>query len=463
MMDKPQGFLDLEFRIRRALLVLVYLAIGGLLALMLYYARPAIEFALTVLSPFIVALIVAYIFNPIVNWLQRRFKLGRIWGVVITYGLILGITAGFFAILLPILYGQLRTGIIALVNNFPTILDKATTWLRLRVSPAEMEQARDFIRNNIDLGAVTGGAGDAMGQAFDTTKLLTRAIGTTLSVIVGFFAFVTFVVVICFYFLLDYNRMEHIARVLLPEDEESRVFTIWARIDGALGGFLRGQLIVATTVGVLYTIALMLMGMKEYAVLIGFLAGFGNMIPYLGPVIGGVPTALWILFGNTYSTGDEKMFGIGIVILFSIAVQSLDGFFLQPRIVGKNAELHPLLVLLALLIGAQFGLGGMIIAVPAAIMARMILKELWWDPLERQELENKRLAMAGPMQSSSDFKKSALVGPKQTAASIVLPDFVEAKNETAVSSANVSPSANEPIEGIAPKPPSRRSRNRRRR
>ncbi len=443
-MEKPRGLIDLDFRIRRAALVLLYLSIAGLLAVMLYYARPAIEFVLTVLSPFIVALIVAYIFNPIVNWLQRRFKLGRISGVVITYGLILTITAGFFAILLPILYGQLRTGITSIVSNSPDVMAKASTWLRLHVSSAELDQARELLKRNVDLSAITGRAGDAVGQAFDTTRFITKAIGTTIGVIIGFFAFVSFVVVICFYFLLDYNRFEHIARVLLPEDKESKVFTIWARIDEALGGFLRGQLIVATTVGVLYTIALMLMGMQEYAVLVGFLAGFGNMIPYLGPVIGGVPTALWILFGNTYSTGDEKMIGIGIIILFSIAVQSLDGFFLQPRIVGKNAELHPLLVLLALLIGAQFGLGGMIIAVPAAIMLRMILKEVWWDPLERQEYENKRIAFS-------------TTTPPQFPAPKFPPIMAETipREETAVSPA--PPDSQETT-----KPP-RRSRNRRRR
>lgn len=397
-MDKPQGFLDLDFKIRRAVLMLLYIVIFCFMVYIFRQGRPLIGFVLTVLSPFIVALIVAYIFNPIVTWLQRRFSLGRISGVLITYCLILGITAGFFAILLPILYTQTKLVITNIITNFPTVLSKTNEWLRLKVSPEELQQAKDFLRANFDIGMVTTRAGDAAGNvaqgAFDTTRLITRAVGTTVSVIVGFFALVTFVVVICFYFLLDYGRFEHIARVLLPDDKESRVFGIWAKIDSALGGFLRGQLIVATTIGVLYTVGLMMMGMKEYAILIGFLAGFGNMIPYMGPLLGGVPAGLWVLFGDSYDSGQEKLIGLGIIVAFSVAVQTLDGFFLQPRIVGKNAELHPLLVLLALLIGAQFGLGGMIIAVPLAIMVRVVLKELWWDPLEIQEYNNKAAANA---------------------------------------------------------------------
>src|SRR5690606_18315068 len=116
--------------------------------------------------------------------------------------------------------------------------------------------------------------------------------------------------------------------VLLPEDTESRVFHIWRKIDAALGGYLRGQLIVAATIGTLYTIFLFILGMKEYAILIGFLAGFGNMIPYCGPLLGGIPAGLWILFGAdpSFDTGQEKLIGIGIIVAFSAAIQSLDGF-----------------------------------------------------------------------------------------------------------------------------------------
>jgi predicted PurR-regulated permease PerM len=148
-----------------------------------------------------------------------------------------------------------------------------------------------------------------------------------------------------------------------------------------LGGFLRGQLIVCVIIGILYSIALMALGMKQYALLIGFAAGFGNLIPYVGPVIGAIPTILWIVFGNAYDTSTSKILGIGIVLGVSVAIQTLDGFFLQPRIVGKSAGLHPLVVLAALVIGAQVGLGGLILAVPVAIVIRVLVRELWWTPL----------------------------------------------------------------------------------
>ena len=106
-----------------------------------------------------------------------------------------------------------------------------------------------------------------------------------------------------------------------------------------------------------------------------------NLIPYFGPIVGAVPTILWIVFGNTYDDVSSKMFGIFGVLLLTVVLQSLDGWVFQPKIVGANADLPPLLVLLALLVGVQFGLIGMILAVPSAVVLRALITEIWWNPL----------------------------------------------------------------------------------
>ena len=98
-MDKPERIIDLEVRIKRALLILLYMAIAVGAVLILYFGRAAIQFTLTVLSPFLVALIVAYIFNPVIRILQIRFRIRRLPAILITYGIILTLTIVFFAIL----------------------------------------------------------------------------------------------------------------------------------------------------------------------------------------------------------------------------------------------------------------------------------------------------------------------------------------------------------------------------
>jgi predicted PurR-regulated permease PerM len=77
------------------------------------------------------------------------------------------------------------------------------------------------------------------------------------------------------------------------------------------------------------------------------------------------------------------------VLLLSVTIQSLDGFFFQPRIVGKSANLHPVAVILALLVGAQFGLGGLILAVPTMVIVRVLVKEFWWDNKVAEEAAEK--------------------------------------------------------------------------
>lgn len=397
-MDRsPDAFLALDHRIRRAVLVLLYIAIAASLVAVATYIKPWIRTILDILSPFLVALIVAYIFNPVVVALQMKFRLRRTTGVMVTYVIILLLTATFFAIVLPLIYIQLRTAVQYLIENLPTIINRVQARLAVDLPAADTAYLREAVIRFLGLGDAEAGApatsavSDVTRHAATAGKFITQFVGSALGAVVGFVAFASFVVVITFYFLLDYRNIERVVRVLLPDENEPRFFRLWKRIDTALGGFLRGQLIVSTLVGTLYVVALFLLGMRNYAFLIGFLAGIGNMIPYLGPVIGGVPAALWVLLGdNQFDSPQEKLLGVGIVVVIGVIVQTLDGFVFQPRIVGKNAELHPLLVLFALLIGAQFGLGGLILAVPLAIAGRVLLKEFWWDPLEAREAMEKR-------------------------------------------------------------------------
>ncbi|MCX7014057.1 MAG: AI-2E family transporter, partial [Candidatus Sumerlaeota bacterium] len=144
------------------------------------------------------------------------------------------------------------------------------------------------------------------------------------------------------------------------------------------GGYLRGQILDCVAVGVLSTILMMLVGPRKWALLIGFGAGAVNFIPYLGPATGAVPAVLWALF--TFSGWQAVWRALMIVGAFAI-VQTVDGVVFQPRIVGRHSQLHPLAVIFAFLVGARFGFGGMIVAIPVAAVVRVLLKEMWWDAL----------------------------------------------------------------------------------
>jgi predicted PurR-regulated permease PerM len=372
-------------RFDRPLRLLLWLLNAVLVLGLLVFFRPLLVWALNIASPFFVALIIAYIFNPIVGLVQRRFHVSRTVGVVLTFALILGLTVGALMLFVPILVAQFRMGLTNLADRIPLVVAALSEKFQVSVSPEDIERLRAAIEGKISMDNLANQLTPAMrgvaSQLAHAVTSFSRFVAAVAVYSAGVAAFLVLVLMITFYCLVDFARIGRFLGILIPSAFRPRFLSIWEKVDSALGGFLRGQLIVCVIIGSLYSLALIALGMKQYSLLIGFAAGFGNLIPYVGPVIGAVPTILWVVFGGVYQTAGAKIIGVLAVLLISVMIQTLDGFILQPRIVGKSAGLHPLVVIAALVVGAQFGLGGLILAVPTAIVLRVILRELWWMPL----------------------------------------------------------------------------------
>jgi predicted PurR-regulated permease PerM len=157
-----------------------------------------------------------------------------------------------------------------------------------------------------------------------------------------------------------------------PPRVRSEVVDILGDVDNVIGGFIRGQVIVAAVVGSLAMIALLLIGVP-YAVLIGAWAGIADVIPYIGPFAGAIPAAIVAILNK----------GVGsllwVVIAFT-AINQLEGHLLGPRIVSSTVKVTPLAVIFALLIGAHlFGFAGLVVAVPLAGVIRVLLVRLLPD------------------------------------------------------------------------------------
>jgi predicted PurR-regulated permease PerM len=222
----------------------------------------------------------------------------------------------------------------------------------------------------------------------------TKGFFSGIGFMVSFFSFMVFVGIISFYFIMDWEKIRPTINKMVPPKHRERTFDILNKIDEAMGGFLRGQLTVAVIVGMMFAAGLFGMGfigfpaLTNYAILIGTAAGVAGFVPYLGAVIGVAPAILIILLtgGVDWST---KLITFGAVLVLFGLIQAIEGFVLQPRIIGKSAGLHPLVVILALIIGSQFGIGGLIIAVPLASVIRVLVREFYWLPIERRELDLK--------------------------------------------------------------------------
>jgi predicted PurR-regulated permease PerM len=158
------------------------------------------------------------------------------------------------------------------------------------------------------------------------------------------------------------------------------VLVLARRMNAAVGGFFRGQLVVALIVGILASIGLFIIHLPFW-LLIGMVAGFFNMIPLVGPYIGGIPALVIAL------TTKEPITGLW-VILIMVAVQQIDNHFISPLVMQRVVKLHPVLVMLALLLGGTLGgFFGLLVAVPTAAILKILVGHLWRIHVLGQSLE----------------------------------------------------------------------------
>lgn len=401
--DQPVVVELLDDRLKRIALIIgiMVIAAGAIGGIILVW--PVISLVVNTLLPFAVGLVFAYIFDPIVTFVQRRLKLSRIGGVLVLYGIFIIAITAFFAMVLPILITQIRNA----GQGISGFAAERLVWLQNQISGQESQAIEG---QEVTLVTVwqqtlvwleTQGirVEEMFSQAAESEEVRTaaksaatsglRVVGEAIAFFFGFVSrilggvmFLVFAILVNIYLLLDFSKLRNLLSVMIPVAHRERTFVVLGKLDIAVGGFIRGTLIVACIVGTLTFVGLYLLGLREYALLIGIIAGVGNMVPYLGAISGMTPALLYVVFSDAYATLQERLiYGVGVLALFGV-IQAIEGFLLQPKIVGQSAQLHPIAVLLALALGANFGILGMILAVPLACIIRVLVKEFYWDSRE---------------------------------------------------------------------------------
>jgi predicted PurR-regulated permease PerM len=300
------------------------------------------------------AVFFTYLIYPIVRRLHRRFPL--IWSIAIVY-LGIALVVGFaVAVVAPVIAGEVQ----AFVKQYPRIIadaqalvgdpnNRLVTWLP--------QPARDYLTSiPSELGALAERYA-AQGAS--------QALGLVLSA-VGIVATIVVIPIISIYLMIEIPDLKGALVEFLPPAARRETLAIINDLDGVLGGFIRGQLLVGAVIGTLITIMLLLTHVK-YAVLIGVAAGVLDIIPYVGAVVAFVPAT-----SIAYFT-DGWQHALLVAALF-VAIFQLEGHFISPRIVSESVGLTPLGVIVAVLIGAELGgIGGMFIAVPIAATLRVLI------------------------------------------------------------------------------------------
>ncbi len=321
-----------------------------------------------VLVPFVLGTALAYFLNPLADRLQR-LGLSRGWAVAII-GLagLSGLIASALW-LLPTLIGQLREAVEALPRTVKAGFDLLTLHF-----PELMEDEGSFLRK-------------IMTDFTEQLRLMALSLaGGTVSTVlsaVGTMVYIIATLTVTIYLLYDWNRIVAGVDRRLPPEQAPLIRRLARDIDGVMTGFVRGQVIVGALLATFYSTVLMALGLN-YALLIGLLSGILNFIPYLGSSSGFVlatGVALVQYWGDWWQ--------VALIAFVFVAAQVVEGNVVTPRIVGDSVKLHPVLLLLALAVGGTlFGFTGLLLGVPLAAAAGVVVR--YFDAEYRARIRRRR-------------------------------------------------------------------------
>lgn len=307
-----------------------------------------------VLLPFFVACLIAYMFEPFVQFNRRLLHLrGRTVAIFVTIFEALFFTGVVCWFVMPVLFDEMHR-MADILRNY------ASSNSQIRFLPQEFQR---FLRRNVDFNQISNlltrqeWATMIEGALHRAWDLITGSI-TVIVGIVSWFIVVLYVVFI----MLDYDRLGRMFRHLVPPKYRSVTFKIADDVKRSMNHYFRGQALVAFIVGILFSIGFWLVGLPM-AVVLGLFIGLLNMVPYL-QLISIVPTTLLCLVYAVGGGGDFWLIFWECMAVYAV-VQVIQDFFLTPKIMGKAMGLNPAIILLSLSVwGSLLGLIGLIIALP---------------------------------------------------------------------------------------------------
>ncbi|GAB4280995.1 MAG: AI-2E family transporter [Candidatus Promineifilaceae bacterium] len=362
---------------------LIVLILFGLAMLGIYRLRQ-------LLLPFIMALIVAYLIEPIVNFLEARTPLKRIWAILVVYLVIIAALISIPVSAIPPIATQINN----FINNTPKYLVQLGEFLQEPITVSEdieipidqlaLNQAYDTISQNIISLLRTAGS--------QTLTLFGSIASATIST-VGWTVVVLF---LSFYMVKDHAQLFQSLLDLIPPSYHNDVIQLSNQIGITWNAFLRGQLLLCLVVGFIVLVMALVIGLPN-ALVLALIASIAELIPTLGPVIAAIPAVFIAFFQGQGSWLGSMMspfwFAMLVVGLYGIIYQT-ENYVLVPRIMGHHLRLHPLVVILAALAGASVaGFLGILLAAPVLASARLLLWYVYRKLLDEDPFPENQVAV----------------------------------------------------------------------
>lgn len=313
-----------------------------------------------VLTPIVVALAIAYIFNPLITWLETM-GVRRVVSVSVGLAWLLGISA------MAILAGALQ--VVRFSQEVPNYLNELAAWLEPLIAPAASQPVVEGevvahpytlqkLIQDAQLGDIARRHGVSVAQAIalSVPDMLARMLyWGTVVVVIPVYAFVL---------MLHFNQIAAAFRDHIPVDYRDTVVRVVSTIDRNVSDFFRGRLLICLLIGVLSALGWWIVG-TPYSVALGLLSVPLNLVPYAGILI--LPPVLILTYIEAVQTGVGWFWPVTLAFGVYMVVQAIESFILAPTIYAKSTGLHFVTTIVALLIGAELaGVLGMLLSIPIA-------------------------------------------------------------------------------------------------
>ena len=311
----------------------------------------------------LIAYIVAYLAHPLLNALVRR-RIPRFVGVLLVVLVILGLLVLASTLLVTVVQQ-----VSSLVQDLPKMSREFLTWFDGLAKQHSFLQSVDRQLNSLtENGAQTIQKYLLPYLQKYQSSLVGGIFGVASGVAEGFAT-----LILAIYMMLDYDKIGLTLLRVFPRRWQPFVLDLTTSVSTAVGGYLKGQLLIATFVGVFIGVGLTLSGIPS-APAIGFLAALFNNVPYLGVVISIIPALLLA------ATTTPVVLKLILVVVIFVAANQIEGHILSPLVLGRTTDLHPVTVVLAILSGlALFGIVGALVAVPLTALAKLLLHEYYYS------------------------------------------------------------------------------------
>ncbi|MFM1630176.1 AI-2E family transporter [Streptococcus mutans] len=340
--------------------------------------KPLLSFLAVIMLPLVISALLYYLLKPIVDFIERRGT-SRVMAITIVFVIIAGLLVWGIANFFPMLNEQLTSFIKYLPSYVRSVDTQVSKLLRNDLLASFRPQIEDAVTNfsqkavdyaeTFSKGAVT--------WAGNFASLIARV---TVAIIISPF--------IVFYLLRDSSKMQEAFVSYLPTKMRQPIHRILGDVNRQLAGYVQGQVTVAIIVGFMFSIMFTIIGLR-YAVTFGIIAGFLNMIPYLGSFLATIPVFILALV-------EGPVMVVKVALVF-IVEQTIEGRFVSPLVLGSKLSIHPITIMFILLTaGSMFGVWGVFLGIPVYASIKVVVKEIfeWYKPIsglyEKEEEDIKK-------------------------------------------------------------------------